>query len=220
MDRIRLLLADDHELFRHGLKLILSSEPDVEVVGEAESGQEAIALAERLRPDVVLMDITMPDMDGSEATRHIQERLPGVRVLIVTMHESQTHFFQVLDAGACGYILKGSSPEELLTAVRAVHDGEAYLCPSVAAMLVTNYRHKADQPEMAPVAMDGLTEREQEVLRLVAEGCTSQQVAAELCISVKTVEHHRAHIMEKLDVHTRAALVRYAIRRGLVRADG
>jgi len=217
MNRIRVLLADDHDLFRCGIKLMLSSEADIEVVGEAESGQEAISLAERLCPDVVLMDITMPDMDGSEATRQIRRRFPAVRVLIVTMHESEAHFFRVLEAGASGYILKDSSPQELLAALRAVHDGGVYLCSSVAEMLVAS--HQPERNEETLAARGSLTEREREVLQLVAEGYTSQEVAAKLCISVKTVEHHRAHIMEKLHLHNRAALVKYAVREGLVRVD-
>lgn len=219
MSRIRVLVADENALFRVGISMFLAAQSEVEVVGQAASGQEAVDLASELLPDVVLMDISMPGLSGCEATRRIRRRLPQVQVLAMTGCESEEHFFRILDAGAAGYILKRSSPADLLAALRAVYNGEAYLCPTVAKLLVEDYLRKADRAEEALVRDDGLTDRELEVLRLVAEGGTNQEVADALCISVKTVEHHRAHIMEKLDLHGSAALVKYAIRKGLISVD-
>lgn len=219
MARIRVLVVDDYALFRVGMTMFLDAQPDVEVVGEASSGQEAVERASELRPDVVLMDISTPSMDGCRATRRILESTPEVRVLALTVHGTEDLFFGALDAGASGYVLKSSSPDELLSALRAVHRGDAYLCPSVAKMLVEGYQKRVDRIEGAPVRDDGLTDREVEVLRLVAEGGTNHQVADALCISIKTVEHHRAHIMDKLHIHSSTELVKYAIRKGLISID-
>ncbi len=190
----------------------MEAQPDIVVVGEAENGQEAIEQAGRLRPDVVLMDIAMPVMDGLEATKVLRKELPDVRILALTMHDHRGYVLPMLTLGASGYVLKRAASSDLVDAIRLVHSDESYLYPSVARALLEEYRRERPSREA-----DGLTERELEVLQLVAEGLTSQEVAGRLFISVRTVETHRKHVMEKLGLHTAADLVRYAIRRGLVR---
>ena len=212
---IRVLLADDHAIVREGVRHIIEREADLEVVGEASNGHEAVALTEQLEPDVVLMDLTMPELGGLEATAILQDRFPDVRVLVLTMHESHDYFFQVLKAGASGYILKGASGAELLAGLRAVHRGDVYIQPPVAKRLVADYLRHIDSGE-EKAQYDGLTERERQILRLIAEGSTSQQIADALVLSVNTVNTHRRHIMEKLNLHNRADLIRYAVRKGLV----
>ena len=212
---IRVLLADDHAIVREGVRHIIEREADLEVVGEASDGHEAVALTEQLEPDVVLMDLTMPELGGLEATAILQDRFPDVRVLVLTMHESHDYFFQVLKAGASGYLLKGASGAELLAALRAVNRGDVYIQPPVAKRLVADYLRRIDSGE-EKAQYDGLTERERQILRLIAEGSTSQQIADALVLSVNTVNTHRRHIMEKLNLHNRADLIRYAVRKGLV----
>lgn len=212
---IRILLADDHAIVREGVRHIVDREGDMTVVGEAADGHEAVALTEQLKPDVVLMDLTMPGLGGLDATTILQERFPEVRVLVLTMHEGQEYFFQVLKAGASGYVLKGASSAELLAAIRAVHQGDVYIQPPVAKRLVADYLRHIDSGE-EKAQYDGLTERERQILRLIAEGSTSQRIAEALVLSVNTVNTHRRHIMEKLNLHNRADLIRYAVRKGLV----
>ena len=212
---IRVLLADDHAIVREGVRHIIERESDLEVVGEASDGREAVALTEQLEPDIVLMDLTMPELGGLEATAILQDRFPDVRVLVLTMHESHDYFFQVLKAGASGYLLKGASGAELLAALRAVNGGDVYIQPSVATRLVVDYLRHIDRAE-EKAQYDGLTERERQILRLIAEGSTSQQIADSLTLSVNTVNTHRRHVMEKLNLHNRADLIRYAVRKGLV----
>jgi len=222
MTRIRVLITDDHTLFRSGLRLLLSNEPDIAVVGEAGDGAEAIRLARTLRPDVVLMDITMPGMSGLDATRAIRQDLPEVRVLILTMHEDEGYLRESLRAGASGYVLKRAAATELPAAIRAAWRGEAFIYPSLTRALVRAYLEAVGRmpPEqVVRAAFDGLTERELTVLRLLALGCTNQEVADLLVLSVKTVETHRARIMDKLGLKSRADLVRYAIRKGLLESD-
>ncbi len=192
--------------------MILEAQPDIEVVGEAEDGQAALEQARRTHPHVVVMDIAMPVMDGLEATKVLREELPEVRILALTMHEHRGYVLPMLTLGASGYVLKRAASSELVEAIRRVHANEAYLYPPVAKALLEEYRK-----ETAPQEAGGLTERELEVLQLVAEGQTSQEVADRLFISVRTVETHRKHIMEKLSLHTPADLVKYALRRGLIR---
>lgn len=212
---IRVLLADDHALVREGVRYIIEREDDIEVVAEAGTGREAVALAEQLTPDIVLMDLTMPDLGGMEATELIHQRLPEVRVLVLTMHESNDYFFQVLKSGASGYLLKGASGAELVAALRAVHRGDVYIQPPVAKRLVADYLRQVESGgERAEY--DGLTDRQRQILRLIAEGSTSQQIADALVVSVNTVNTHRRHIMERLNLHNRADLIRYAVRKGLV----
>jgi two-component system response regulator NreC len=215
MNKVRVLIVDDHAIVRDGVRMILEAQPDIEVVGEASDGREALEAARQLSPGVVLMDIAMPGMNGLEATAAIRQELPDVQVLILTMHEDYEYFFEVLRAGASGYVLKGASSDDLVSAIRAVHQGGVYLHPAVAKNLVSDYV-KRMEPGEDRARYDGLSDRERQVLKLVAEGETSRQIAEELFLSVNTVQTHRAHIMEKLGLHNRTDLIRYALRKGLV----
>jgi len=213
--KIRVLIADDHGIVREGIRMILAAQEDIEVVGEASTGREAVELARRMQPDVVLMDISMPDLNGIEATRRIREEMPGVQVLGLTMHEEENYVFQMLKAGGAGYVLKRAAAEDLVAAVRAAARGEVFLYPSVAKLVVRDYLERARHQE-DDASLDALTPREREILSLIAEGLTNQEIAQRLYISVKTVQTHRAHIMEKLNLHDRTELVRFAIRKGLI----
>lgn len=215
MKKIRVLIADDHTIVREGIRMILTSQPDIEVVGEAANGQEAIDLTRKLRPDVVVMDISMPGVSGIHATKTIKAEMPEVNVLALTMHEDETYVFQLLKAGASGYVLKRGAASDLVNAVRAASKGEAFLYPSVAKAVVQDYLQRVEAGEERE-RWDGLTQREREILKLIAEGYTNQEIAQKLYISVKTVQTHRAHILEKLGLHDRTELVRYAIRKGLI----
>ena len=214
---IRLLLVDDHAVVRSGLRMLLASEADVEIVGEAGSGSEAVSAAGSARPNVILMDIGLPDMTGIEAARLIKSKFPNIFIVALTIHEDEEYFFKMLEAGASGYVPKRAAPEELLTAIRAAAQGEVYLYPSLAKLLVKDYLSQEREQENKPL-LDGLTEREQEVLSLLAEGATNDEIAKSLVISPKTVERHRENIMHKLNLHSRAELVRYAIRKGIIKA--
>ena len=207
---IKVLVADDHAIVRAGIRALLEAQPDIAVVGEAVNGLEAVRLAGETQPDVVVMDIAMPCMNGLRATRQITSSLPGVRVIALTMHDDEEYFFEVLSAGASGYVLKAAAPAELVSAIRAVHQGHVFLYPPVAKMLVDDYMRRVESGE-ARTSYDGLTEREKEVLRLIAEGLSSQEIASRLCLSVNTVHVHRARIMEKLGARNVAELVRFAL---------
>ncbi|MBI5876088.1 MAG: response regulator transcription factor [Chloroflexi bacterium] len=211
----RLLIVDDHALMRAGLRMLLESQSDFAIVGECENGGEAIRRAQELQPDVVLMDITLPDMLGFEATRAIRKLAPQAAILALTMHESEQYFFEMVNAGASGYVPKRAAPDELLNAIRAVAQGGMYLYPSLARTLVQDYLKHADSGESKPPS-DGLTERELEVVKLIADGLSNAEVGQRLTISVKTVERHRANIFAKLNLHSRTDLVKYAIRKGLI----
>jgi two-component system response regulator NreC len=213
----RLLLVDDHAVVRSGLRMLLSAESDVEVVGEASTAREAIDAAQAISPDVILMDIGLPDLSGIEATREIKKRLPKVAVVALTIHEDEEYFFKMLEAGASAYVPKRAAPEELLTAIRAAAAGEVYLYPSLAKLLVTDYLNQEHAPDLK-ANLDGLTDREREVLSYLAEGTSNEEIAVSLVISPKTVERHRENIMRKLQLHSRAELVRYAIRKGIIEA--
>jgi len=215
--KITVLLADDHRILREGIRSLLEKEPDIEVVAEASEGGEAVAKAQQLSPDLVLMDITMPGMNGLEATRQIKALKPGVKVLILTMHESNQYISQFLRSGASGYVLKDTAAQELVGAIRAVNQGDAFLYPSIARMLLEEYLQKVQSGEERG-SYDGLTDREREVLRMVAEGKTNKEIADDLSLSVRTVQAHRANLMGKLHMHDRTELVRYAIRKGLIPA--
>lgn len=215
-DRIRLLVADDHTVLRKGLCMLLEAEPDMEVVGQASGGAEAVQLAEDLRPDVVLMDITMGDMGGIEATRQIRRRLSETRVLVLTMHDDEEYLQQMLEAGATGYVLKRAADTELAVAIRAVHAGEIYLYATFSRILLRDLLRRKGAPEETPDPDEMLSQREGEVLRLVALGHTNRQIAERLYISVKTVETYRSRVMAKLNLPSRAALVRYALQEGLL----
>lgn len=216
--KIRLLMVEDHEIVRAGLRMLLQTQPDIEIVAEASNGREAVARARELQPDVVLMDISLPDMDGFQATQHIKRALPQTAVLALTMHESDEYFFRMLQAGASGYVPKKAAPTDLVSAIRTVREGGVFLYPSLAKSLVQDYLGRA-RPADEHAALDGLTEREQTVLTLIADGLTNQEIAEQLSISVKTVERHRANIMSKLNLHSRTELVKYAIRKGLIEVE-
>ncbi len=216
MASVRLLLVDDHAVLRAGLRMLLSADPELQIVGEAETGSEGVRMAEELRPDVVLMDISMPDMNGIEATRRIKACCPDIAVLALTMHEDDQYFFEMLSAGASGYVPKRAAPNELIGAIHAVSGGGMFLFPSVARVLVNDYLHRRDAPSASSRGFEELTEREREVLTLIAEGHSNQDIADALVISVKTVNRHRENIMAKLNLHSRVELVRYAIEKGLI----
>ena len=215
---IRVLLADDHALFRDGVRALLEHEPDIAVVGEVEDGRAAVEQALALRPDIVLMDITMPHVDGIEATRQIAAQAPQVRVLVLTMHDNEDVFFRSLSAGAAGYVLKRSGGIELMGAIRSTHAGQSYLSPFLARALMSDYLERAERAPDTP-APKRLSAREQEILKLIAEGHSSREIAELLDLSVKTVHNHRTRLMTKLDIHRNADLVRYAIRLGVVEVD-
>jgi two-component system response regulator NreC len=214
--KIRLLLVDDHQVVRSGLRMLLASESDVEIVGEAGTAQEALDAVRLLKPTVVLMDIGLPDLSGIDATREIKRTNPEVAVVALTIHEDEEYFFKMLEVGAGGYVPKRAAPEELLTAIRAAAAGEVYLYPSMAKLLVKDYLAQ-DRSNEAAATLDGLTGREQEVLRYLAEGVDNEGIAEALIISIKTVARHRENIMQKLGLHSRAELVRYAIRKGIIK---
>jgi DNA-binding NarL/FixJ family response regulator len=216
-NRIRLLLVDDHAVLRAGLRALLDREPDMEVVGEAASGPEALRKVEELGPHIVLMDISMPGLEGLETTAEIRQRHPRVKVLILTMHEDRRYLLQALKAGAAGYVVKRAADVELIGAIRAIQRGEAFLHPSMTKLLVEEYR---EEKVTGPAEGQPLSDREGEVLRLIAEGLSYKEMAERLGISVKTVETYRERIKEKLNLHSRGELVRYALERGLLRPGG
>ena len=215
MAKIRVLLADDHAVLRAGLKLLLSAQPDIEVVGEAADGGEAMAKARELRPDVILMDLTMPGIGGSEATGRIKDENPGIKVLVLTMHDDPSYLRQLLKAGASGYVVKKSADVDLLSAIRAAYRGEVFLDSSLAGGLVDEVIRPAG-PRRPRDAYETLSDREREVLKWVARGHTNQEIAEKLFLSVKTIETYRARLVEKLGLRGRAALVRFAMERGLL----
>jgi two-component system response regulator NreC len=216
MSRVRLLLADDHTMVRQGLRKVLESHEGWEVVAEASEGREAVRLAEEHKPDVAVIDVAMPLLNGIEATRQIAKRSPATRVLVLSMHADEAYVTQILKAGAAGYILKDSADVDLLQAVSAVSQGKSFFSPAIARVMLDDYvRQLADKGIVD--RYDSLSEREREVLQLIAEGKTNKEIAVVLSISPSTVETHRGHIMEKLDLHSAAEIVLYAVRRGIIR---
>ncbi len=215
MGKVRILLADDHTILREGIKVLLNRERDMEIVAEAEDGAQALEKVRTAKPDVVVMDISMPKIGGLEVTREITETFPDVKVVILTMHDNEEYLVQALKSGAKGYVLKEAAATDLAEAIRAVVRGDAYLYPAVARKLVDDYVNRV---RTIKTASESLTPREREVLKLVAEGHTNKEIADYLGISVKTVENHRANLMRKLDLHDRTELARYAIKIGLVEA--
>lgn len=218
---IRVLLVDDHPIFRAGLRALLESQPDVRVIGEAGNGAEAIARANELHPDIILLDISMPDVDGLEALRRMQaDHVPG-RVLVLTMHAENEYLFQVLESGGYGYVLKQGVDTDLFTAIRTVAAGDIFLYPSATALLLARYREqKRSLEETADDNHpDGLSDREREVLSLTAQGYSSQEIGDQLALSAKTVETYRTRVMRKLDLRHRSDLVRYALRVGLLQPE-
>ena len=215
--KIRVLLADDHAIVRAGLRMILGAEPDMTIVGETADAEGALRMTEETHPDVVVMDISMPGMNGLDGIRRVKEAVPDSQVVVLTMHEDQRYFFQALEAGASGYVIKGASPVELLTAIRAVRRGQAYFCPSLAKQMLNDYLRRADAgSEQEKDTLGKLSDREKEVLKYIADGKTGREIAAILYLSPNTVERHRANIMDKLGLHNRAELIKFAIRKGLV----
>jgi len=215
---IRILLVDDHVLLRSGLRALLSTEPDLVVAGEAGTGEEAVRLTLQLRPDIVLMDLSMPGMGGLEATRQIAQQAPGTRVLILTVHAEEEYLMPVLEAGGCGYVMKHSADTELLGAIRTVADGNVFLYPTGTRLLAQGFRAPKLKVEEAVDPLSLLSERETEVLQLTVEGFTSVEIGEKLHISPKTVDTYRQRFMDKLDLHHRSELVRFALQRGLLTA--
>ncbi len=210
MKRIRILLADDHAVVRQGFKMILDAQPDMEIIGEAGNGREAVELIEELKPDVVVMDVAMPELNGIEATRRVAASVPHARVIALSMHKDSVYVREVLRAGARGYLLKDSGAGDLVSAVRAVARGESYLSPAISNAVLDDYRRHVTDP------IDLLTTREREVLQMLAEGKTNKEIAGVLNLSVYTVDAHRGRIMEKLNLHSINELVRFAVRNGLI----
>lgn len=216
MARLRILLADDHTVVRQGLRKILEDRPEWDVIGEAGDGREAVRLAEELTPDVAIIDIAMPLLNGIEATRQIVKRSPTTRILVLTMHADEAYVHQILQAGATGYLLKDSADVDLVQAVSAVSKGKSFFSPAVARLMLDDYvRTLAEKGATDRYEM--LSEREREIFQLIAEGKANKEMAALLSISPSTVETHRARIMEKLDLHSAAEIVLYAVRRGVIR---
>jgi DNA-binding NarL/FixJ family response regulator len=216
---IRIVLADDHQIIREGLRSLLEKESDMEVVGEAKNGREAVDLAVSLVPDVIVMDIGMPDLNGMEATRHIVEQVSDVKILALSMHSDRQFAAGILAAGASGYLLKDSAFGELAEAIRAVIRGQCYLSPAITGVVLNDYVERlCNTGSSLPYA--NLTKREREILQLLAEGWTTKRIAEDLHVSIKTVETHRQHIMDKLELRSLADLTKYAIRQGLTSLEG
>lgn len=216
--KIRLLLVDDHQIVRAGLRMLFQAEADLEIVGEADSGEAAVRAVAALKPQVVIMDVAMPGMNGIEATRRIRAISPETAVLALTMHEDEQYFFEMLNAGAAGYIPKRAAPDDLVSAIRVVHQGNVFLYASLARFLVKDaLERSAADGNGEPHLLETLTPREREVLTCIAEGRTNREIAEALVISPKTVDRHRENIMAKLNLHNRAELVKFAIARGLIK---
>ena len=216
MGRVRILLADDHAIVRHGLRKVLEERPDWDVIAEAGDGREAVRLAEQHKPDVAILDVAMPLLNGIEATRQITRRVPGTRVLVLSMHADEAYVTQILQAGATGYLLKDSADVDLLKAVGEAAQGRSFFSPAIARVMLDDYvRQLADKG--VTDRYEALSEREREIFQLIAEAKTNKEIAALLNVSPSTVETHRAHIMEKLDLHSAAEIVLYAVRRGVIR---
>jgi two-component system response regulator NreC len=218
MSPIKVLLAEDHTIVRKGICALLDAVEDIEVVGEAEDGREAIDKVSQLLPDVVLMDNTMPRLNGLEATRQIKKLFPEIIVLILTMHTDEEYIFQFLQAGASGYLIKKTAPRELVSAIRAVYQGDSFLSPPVSKKVIDEYLKQTGETEQ-PEIYAQLTDREREVLQLIAEGFSNKEIAEQLHLSVKTVGNHRINLMEKLDIHNVSDLTKYAIRKGIISLD-
>ncbi len=217
MRKIKILIADDHKITRQGLRSLLANESDMEVVAEADEGRAAVRLASQLKPDIVIMDVSMPELNGMEAARQITKSMPAVKVVALSMHSDNVYVTEMLKSGVCGYLLKDCAFEELASAIRSVVDGKTYLSPSISGVVVNGYlnrisNHDSDNSEV-------LSDREREILQIIAEGKSTKQIALKLHISIKTVETHRRKIMNKLNMFNVAELTKYAIRKGLTSLD-
>ncbi len=217
MTKIKVVVVDDHSVVREGVKMVLETDPELNVIGEAASGEEAIEKVRELQPDVVVMDIAMPGLSGFEATQRIRQSNPEVKVLALTVHDSEAYVFQMLRAGAVGYVLKRSPSADVINAVKTAYKGEAVLHPSVTKLLIHDYLSRAERGEEASYEL--LSDREREILKLITEGRTNKEIADMLFLSVKTVQAHRANLMRKLGLHDRVELVKYAIRKGIIGLD-
>jgi len=213
MEKIRILIVDDHAIMRDGIRALLGLHDDIEIVGEASEGREAIEKARDLMPDVVVMDIAMPGMDGLEAARRIMRKIPKTKVLVLTQYDNKEYVFPVIEAGASGFISKVAASSELASGIRAVHNGDSYLSPSVTKLMIEDFQHSG-RASNDPYKQ--LTNRERDVLKLVAEGHATQEIADMLVISPKTVEGHRTNLMAKLGIHNRTELIKYALRKGII----
>ena len=216
---IKVLLAEDHTIVRKGLCSLLHDEAEIGVVGEAQNGREAVEMVGRLRPDVVLMDISMPGLNGLEAARQIKARFPATRVLVLTQHATEEYVYQMLRAGVAGYVIKQAAPAELILAIKAVYSGDTFLSPSISKRVVEEYIRRMDTMVTSENSYERLTPREREVLQLIAEGHTSSEIAEILHVTVKTVGHHRTNLMGKLGIHNAAELTQYAIRKRVISLD-
>jgi len=219
MKHIAVLLAEDHAIVRQGLRLLVEADGDIEIVAEAKTGREAIQLTAKLRPEIVVMDIAMPMLNGLEATRQILKAFPATKVLILSAHSDAEYVEQVVKAGAKGYLVKQSSGEVLAKAIRELHEGKTFFTPAIARLLQEGFQKSADGVGLRKKGDRQLTSRETELLQLIAEGMANKQVASELGISIKTVEKHRQHLMEKLNIHDIAGLTRFAIAEGIIESS-
>ncbi len=220
MAKIQVLLADDHTIVRQGLRVLLEAETDIAVVGDAETGRQALQLAKKHHPDVVVMDVAMPVLNGLEATRQLVKEVPGIKVLILSSYNDDEYMRLLTEAGATGYLLKQTAATELITAIRETNKGNAYFSPAISRRLLDHCREAFMRGGTERKGLELLTSREAEVLQLIAEGRANKQIAAELCISAKTVEKHRAQLMAKLNIHDIASLTRYAISKGVIEGKG
>lgn len=214
-DKIHIVLAEDHTILREGLKALLSSDPEFEIIAEAEDGREAVRCVQKLEPDLILMDLSMPRMSGIEAIREIKKRFPATKIIALTVHKTEEYLHTTLQAGADGYVLKDATRDELVLAIKHVMKGKSYLSPGVSERVIEGYL-EGKGSLMPGSPWESLSQREREVLKLIAEGYKNKEIARDLCISLKTVEKHRANLMKKLDLHNAAALTVYAMQKGLV----
>lgn len=219
MKTIKVLLADDHTIVRKGLRSLLEEEEDIKVVGEAEDGHEAIQKVSELEPDVIIMDVGMPSLNGLEAVKLLKKENRGIKILILTMHDNEEYIIEALKSGACGYLVKKSAPKELTAAIRIANKGETYLSPSISTKVINRFIRQTSDGIDKTSKDDLLTTRERETIQLIAEGKSNKEIADKLTISLKTVKNHRSNLMEKLDLHNTAEITQYAIRKGILILD-
>ena len=214
METIKVLLVDDHTIVRQGIRALLESVPDIQIIGEAEDGKAAVEMAEKLRPNIILVDISLPMLNGLEVTRRVRKKVPECKVLVLTMHENEMYVSQILRTGASGYLVKKTAVSELIMAIRSVHQGKAYFSPSISKIVLNDYLRKESKGDGPSTEL--LSNREREILQLLAEGYSNKEIAVILNLSVKTVSNHRNRIMQKLDIHDITSLVKYALKQGFI----